>query len=293
MNTEWMMIGIAILASLSPGLGWLFFWYKKDYLEPEPKHMVLLAFVRGFLYATPLVAIFYVYPMFEGRMTILEVFRTWPMYVAMPLSVLLLAYFEEWLKAKSALKTGKLVGMEFDQVVDGMVYAIATGLGFAVCENIFYFTAALSYFDVYSWQFAGIVAFRSLGTMLAHAMFSGVFGLFWGHAFCSKGVSPLHSYSTRKFLKSIPQALRFHVFFGHILQSRTSTRKHESAVVVCEGLLLATLLHVVHNLLVTLEVMGKMLTPLIAPMLVGLVAFLAYQFKKPKNVEITRAICGK
>jgi RsiW-degrading membrane proteinase PrsW (M82 family) len=56
----------------------------------------------------------------------------------------------------------------FDEVSDGLVYAITAALGFAAIENLFY-TATFG---------IGVALIRAIVTSLAHASFAGVFG-FW------------------------------------------------------------------------------------------------------------------
>ncbi len=61
---------------------------------------------------------------------------------------------------------------EFDEAIDGIIYGVTVGLGFAAFENLFY-TILFGYR-------VGLV--RAVLTSLAHASFTGIFGYFLGQA---------------------------------------------------------------------------------------------------------------
>lgn len=61
---------------------------------------------------------------------------------------------------------------EFNEPLDGIIYGVTIGLGFAAFENLFYTL-------LYGYQ-VGLV--RAVLTSLAHASFSGIFGYFLGRA---------------------------------------------------------------------------------------------------------------
>lgn len=60
----------------------------------------------------------------------------------------------------------------FDEPVDGMIYAIAAGIGFSVVENVLY----ISSFGL------AIAPLRAVIASLAHASFSGIAGYYLGRA---------------------------------------------------------------------------------------------------------------
>ena len=66
--------------------------------------------------------------------------------------------------------------VEFDEIVDGIIYSVTSGLGFAALENLFY-----------SVKFGiSVGLFRAFITNLAHASFSGISGYYLGLAKFSK-----------------------------------------------------------------------------------------------------------
>ncbi len=68
----------------------------------------------------------------------------------------------------------------FDNTTDGFVYGAASGIGFAMTENLLYFTAAASEGDAASWL--GVVTMRTLYCALMHASATSVAGAAIGWA---------------------------------------------------------------------------------------------------------------
>lgn len=152
------------LVSLGPGLLWVWFFYRKDRAEPEPKALVTKAFLYGVVSVFP--AAFLEAPfrrvIATGRQDLVAL---------LVVSVLVVGVVEEISKFV-AVKLAAYDNAEFDEVMDGIVYAVAAGLGFAATENLFYATT-------YGLA-VGVV--RAFITDLAHASFSGIVGYYLGRA---------------------------------------------------------------------------------------------------------------
>jgi protease PrsW len=153
---------LLLLASLGPGLLWLWYFYRQDRYEPEPLKMVLKVFVAGLILVLPAGLLEQIW-----RSQILSAVRTgnWPSFLTM--AFLVIALIEE------SLKTGFLwwlVGnnAELDEPVDGIIYGITLGLGFASLENLIW-ASAFGF---------GVAALRAVITTLAHASFTGWMGFF-------------------------------------------------------------------------------------------------------------------
>lgn len=286
------MLSFIILAVIAflPAFAWLALWYFKDSKDKEPKKALAYAFVFGAVVPLP-------FAFFSWQLQSYEIFvRSWEWFSGLLFSVpfwillIVLALLEEALKHFAAMATGTKYKIFFDQIIDGVMYSVAAALGFAWMENILYLLVAFDYYGIQSTVFWQTYFFRSLGTMLAHSLFSAVFGLFWGHAFLSAAVSPKHNYSVKAFFSRIPkrfwQTITLHIIRRHILIARPSTRGHERADVVLEGLYLATLLHSMFNFL--LEMNGLMV--LIGPFLLLLFLFISHQFLVPKNIKIWKPV---
>lgn len=145
-----------LLLSVLPGLLWIIFIYRRDRYEPEPKSMILKAFMLGVACVFPAVLL----------ESILDFGSDFSM------AVITATVIEEVLKF--------LIFMiffyhhrDFDEPLDGIIYACSIALGFATVENFFYVFSALEYDRVY--QVAGLRAFLSIP---GHFLFSAL----WGYA---------------------------------------------------------------------------------------------------------------
>ncbi|MEW6758202.1 MAG: PrsW family intramembrane metalloprotease [Acidobacteriota bacterium] len=85
---------------------------------------------------------------------------------------------EEAAKAVALLFAILLYQKEFDDVLDGMVYGAAVGVGFSFVEDLFYFIGALSQGGV---ELGALVfGVRNVGFMLNHSLFTALTGVGFG-----------------------------------------------------------------------------------------------------------------
>lgn len=150
----WLLL---ILASIGPGLIWLWFFYRLDRYEPEPPKLILKLFFAGILLVIPagLLEQFW-------RPQLLLSIQNGNWVNSLVLAFVIVALIEE------GLKTGFLwwiIGKNenLNEPVDGIIYGITLGLGFASLENMLW--ARIFGF--------GVAALRAVVTTLAHASFSG------------------------------------------------------------------------------------------------------------------------
>ena len=163
--TPWQMLGLVLIS----GLLWMNYVRSKDRLRPEPRRRLLLAFVLG-IAAFILAAVSYEVIEALGVPPIRMNERPWTAVycfgIVGPLeegSKVLLAWLFvfRW--------------REYDEPVDGFVYAASLALGFACAEN-FYGTSDVGWVR----QLAHTVA-----TPFVHVLFSAIWGLGIAHAhFC-------------------------------------------------------------------------------------------------------------
>ncbi len=153
-----------MLMALIPAGVWLFFFYRQDRREPEPKGMVLQVVVLGGLGAAA-VAI----PLVEGGFDVSAWMYSSP-WVALGASILVIGFVQEFVKY-AAVRFSVYETDEFNERTDGVIYAIAAGLGFAVVLNAFF---------IYNTGGAdlGMAAIRLTLTSLAQASFAGITGYF-------------------------------------------------------------------------------------------------------------------
>lgn len=146
---------ILFTISLLPALFWLYLFYHQDG-DKEPWSLVIKAFFLGSLMVLPAgILEAPITPLLGGASLFAMTF--------------LLGLFEETLKLLPILLF-IYPQREFDEVLDGILYVLAAGLGFAFLENLLY---AL----LYGIQ-VGLI--RAVFTSLAHATFSGILGFYLG-----------------------------------------------------------------------------------------------------------------
>lgn len=276
------LIFICLILAISPSLFWGYFFYKKDVKEPEPLKFMALAFLYGFMGAVFLMVINFVMTRYVGG-KLIDYFMIKNVYTAGFFLIILLAGLEEFVKHWSVARMIEGSNIRFDQVVDGIEYSIAAALGFSFAENTYYF---LDHYQALAGPgaFISLFLFRSVGTMLAHSLFSGIFGYFYGlskkvTAICKHQNVPAHH-----FHKHFKEALKFHIIRRHVHGERHSVRGHEAGVLTTEGLLLAVILHVLFNVFNTLKVGEITLAYLNVPLLMGCLWYLLYLFRKQENL---------
>ncbi len=274
---------IAFFLAIIPALIWLFIYYKKDKLDPEPKKIILETFIIGIAMSFPFLFLRYVMIYIDLN----------PLFIGETISMILFAVLEEVAKLSTAIFVVTHHKLEFNQIIDGVIYAVTAALGFAFMENMFYL-ASLQSFGTNILDFIYIVGFRSLGTMFAHTLFTGLAGLIWAYAYFSKQISPFNKKRLLSFeLKDWfnHEILSLHIIRQNILKARPSRRGgHEKKVLVLEGMMLAFFLHIIFNLTTELEIFGKSMTFLLVPMLIGGFLYISYLFTKRMNTKILKVV---
>jgi RsiW-degrading membrane proteinase PrsW (M82 family) len=151
-------ITFAFLGGLLPALLWLWFWLKEDSKSPEPRSLILLAFVAGMI-AVPLAI-----PLERYAET-----------VATGGAVLVLwSVIEEVLKYAAAL-IAVLWRRAVDEPIDPVIYMITVAIGFAALENTLFLLSPLLEGDVVTGILTGNLRF--LGATLLHTLASAIIGI--------------------------------------------------------------------------------------------------------------------
>jgi len=160
-----MLIILYALIALGPGVFWLIFYRWKDKEEPEPLRLVFKIFIWGMLATIPAALLEFVvdyimpYSLNESISQII-----WGTF-------LVIAPIEEYLKYL-VIKRKVYKRPEFDQRLDGIIYGIVAGLGFASLENVM---ATLG-------SGPSIILLRFFSATLMHAFASGIVGYYLGRA---------------------------------------------------------------------------------------------------------------
>jgi len=162
LNLVWVGVGMALV----PALLWLFFFYKQDQREPEPKEKVIQVFILGALLAAA-VGIPLVDTVFNISSWIYE-----SVVVNLLGAILVVGFTQEFLKF-AAVRFSIFGSREFDERTDGIIYATAAGLGYATVLNVAFIVNS-------GGANLGMAAIRLVLTALAQASFAGVTGYFLG-----------------------------------------------------------------------------------------------------------------
>jgi len=150
-------IWLILLIGLAPGLFWLWFFYSQDVYEPEPLSLVAKMFFLGI--AAAVIALF--------CENLVSAYLSGVLFVILAVPVI-----------EEITKFGTVVlfvynNREFDEPMDGIVYATATALGFATLENVLYVIDMQSLSSLF---ISGTV--RAILSVPGHALFA----VFWGYA---------------------------------------------------------------------------------------------------------------
>lgn len=165
---SWQLLLAGVLLSSVPAVIWLAFFYLQDRREPEPKHHVVGVFLLGGLLAAAIGQ-----PVIEDLFRVQEwMYETW--WIQLLASILIIGFVQEFLKY-AAVRFSVYNSSEFDERVDGVIYATAAGLGYATVLNFAY---VLDHGGVD----LGVGVMTMTINALAHASFAGVTGYFLGQA---------------------------------------------------------------------------------------------------------------
>jgi len=167
----------ALLVPMIPGVIWLWIIYRTDWYEPEPKRLVLATFALGIVAIGPafaaerLAGMVYPFLRYIEQAALTGVAAPWPMAIG---CFLVIGPAEELAKFL-AVRLFVYRNKEFNEPLDGIIYAAAAALGFASLENVLY---------VIDWHSGplhiqwGALGIRSLLALPGHVIFATT----WGYA---------------------------------------------------------------------------------------------------------------
>ena len=161
------LVMTGILMALVPAVVWLAFFYRRDRLEPEPKHLVVQMVILGGLLASA-VGI----PLVDNLFEIPTWLSSGPVWAQLLGGFLIVGMTQEFLKY-AAVRFSVYYAADFDESIDGIIYTTAAAIGYAVVLNI-NFVVSSGGVDL------GSGAIRMVLTTLAQASFAGVVGYFMG-----------------------------------------------------------------------------------------------------------------
>lgn len=271
---------IILLLALVPAFGWMAVYRYLDSRDPEPLRAVVFALLMGVLSTIPVFILQYIfstYPEFNFIAMIQDRMSNPVAFSAVFLTFV--AVIEELAKIIAFIVVIKKFESCFNQIVDGILYGAMVGIGFAIAENAYYFIRAIEAFQLSS-HFLAVFSIRSFGTMLAHTLFTGIFGFYFAKAYFSPFIDTSKSdeHILKRMRGHVSKALRLHMTFFHLLpgvKDIEQDRSFSRAAVIIEGFLVASLVHFFYNAMIKLEVFGRSWTFLIIP-LIFMVAWLLW-----------------
>ena len=155
---------IYVSAIVAPALVWIIYFNYKDRFQPEPLRNLGLTYLLGLVTAFVCVIFFKLLPYFgisEDPSILMEA-HGWPFLFY---SIFITGIVEETFKFLPFLLV-VLRLKEFDEKIDGIVYASIIALGFASYENSRYL-AYMEGFELFG---------RAIASPLTHTIFSSIWG---------------------------------------------------------------------------------------------------------------------
>jgi protease PrsW len=163
-----MLIVVGVILALVPSAVWLYFFYRQDRLEPEPKTKLatvfLLALLLTWALGVPLINDWFRMPAWASAESVTSL-----------LASILIVGFTWQAIAYVAVRLVVYATPEFDERMDGIVYGTVAGLGVATLLN-------LNYVIANDGVALGPGVIRVVTTALAQASFSGLLGYFMAEA---------------------------------------------------------------------------------------------------------------
>lgn len=160
------MIVLLLPLALAPALFWMWWYYRQDVYEKEPKRLVALVFLSAMPFS--ILTGLFEYTL-DGSHNQLS---NNPNFAITALFYLGIVGVVEELAKFAVVLTLAYTNVEFNEPVDGIIYAAAAALGFATFENIFYLID----------QGPLIILLRGPVSTLGHVLFSAMWGAALGLA---------------------------------------------------------------------------------------------------------------
>ena len=195
MTRELLLLTLAVV----PPLFLLLYYYRQDKAKPEPFGMILRVFIWGCFSIIPAlvleVAADRINTAYNSQYLVLTIFVK---------SFLIAGFIEEFLKQRVVLSFA-YKSPAFDEVMDGIVYTIVAGLGFALVENIFYVLAGG----------ISVAIARSFTSLPLHAIAAGIMGYYIGKAKFAENLA-----QEKRYLRTgLIMAVLYHGIYDFIIFS--------------------------------------------------------------------------
>ena len=243
MDSSTILLVSYLLSAVIPIVFWFWFFLRQDRAEPEPKRILLKAFVLGVIaiFIATLAGEIFAFLFSSGqnwselRSYILN--ENLSSYFNLP-AILLLLFLRGPIEEGIIFlifKTFIYREKSFTQIIDGIVYGVALALGFSFVENTIYFTELFS--SLSTSEFSFILIFRGFASVLLHLVATGIMGFHMGLArFSNKN-------KWRIMFKGVFIAMLLHGTFNVFLQAI-----YPINVILAFSLILLALIYLIVNI---------------------------------------------
>lgn len=241
-----------IFIALIPGVFWVWFYRREDRKNPEPRKLIIKVFLWGMAITVPAVVFEFAADFFVSFMT------SEKFYIAALASFLIIAPIEEYFKY-FVIKKGVYENPAFDEPLDGIIYGVVAGLGFASLENILV---------IFS-EGQNAIILRFATATLMHAITTGIVGYYLGIAKFALHQVKKEELDEKKLLLSSDQD------FG---------QKNKEKSLVSQGLAIAIFLHGLYNVIVSIQTVLALI--LVVMLLTIMYLLLSAKIQKIKKVKV-------
>ncbi len=249
---DMLALGCIVIITFLPVLLWSGLLLRAD-KRKEPILLLVFAFLVGALSTVPILLLRI------GMDNLSWLYASWS-GLTLGIGIILSAAIEEGSKHIGAMKVAGTDHRGRDEVTDGIVYGMVVGLGFAFVENAVYlWESYLHSTDLI--QLLQLYVIRSTHTMVAHALFSGIFGYFYALGF----ICPDMRYIKTCVYRINASTLRSVMDMRTLLLSATRTilfqKKgdyyFDGLTLLVEGFIIAILLHTIYNVILSTKLLGE------------------------------------
>ena len=206
-----------LIAAVLPAFVLIYYIYRKDKYQREPVRQLLKAFGYGIL---SVFVVLWVFGPAISMVTIAEpttaVAAFWNAFLTAGLPEEVAKLFCLWLFLRK--------NPYFDEYIDGIVYAVCVGMGFAAFENIGYLFS-----NVEAWREIGLL--RAVLSIPGHFFFAVTMGYFY-----SKAVFGDPNLRTLNFVLALLVPVLLHGLFDALLMTSDALGGSASAIMLFGGL---------------------------------------------------------
>ncbi len=202
-----------VLLALIPAIIWLSFYYRKDFLEPEPRILIFKVFLLSSLITYGILN-----PLLNNLFMVNEWIGISNVFYKIIGSILILGVLQEF-TVYFLIRFSVYNLPEFDEKVDGIIYGTVVGIGLATALNIHFIqeTQIVSLFSGFVYMTIKVLGHGGLGGLVGFIITKEKFDN-WNVAFVSTGLIVV-SILNGIFFYIISLITRSNLFSGNITQN--------------------------------------------------------------------------